>query len=269
MKTVWKIDGVNLNPESGEWQVSGETPPPTPASQKVSELRLLNRSGVVSRRLGWGEGSQRIVLDVLDGPVSTVESRAAALRTLLARARVLTRKEPGQPEMHVDVVKALVSEPVRLGPKFWRVEAVFSLAPFWRESSTVTSGGLLPSSSVVFDGWAGSTGDVVDAVVRLKGPFTRATVAQGGRDARFDVARSASQFLFFEPQSFRAWTGGASAWSPGSNRVLVEYGAGGPLTALTPGAGGVEVSVSGEGFVTSGDAAGRTQVSLRGGRYWL
>ena len=263
MTTTWFIDGVALD-QPGKWEVSALTMPATPASQTVAELRLPSRSGVVAKRLSWGTGTQRLSLLVFGG---VVEPRAAELRALLGRARVLTKREPGRSSLSVDAVSALVSDPVRVGVEAWRVEATLTLQPFWRETDTLTSPVVSPGS-VVFAQWAGSTGDVQDGILRVKGPLTKCSITGRG-GVSFERALTAAQYVYVDVSAFRAWySTSASAWTPTSTAVLLDYPASGPLV-LEPSAAGVALSMSGDGFVTTGTAAETTGITLRGGRYWL
>ena len=134
----------------------------------------------------------------------------------------------------------------------------------------VLSAAQTPPGALTFAEWAGCTGDVQDGVLRLKGPFTRCTVtAQDGSAITVDRPVSASQYVYVDVASMVAWlSSSASAWTPGSTRVLLDYPAEGPLR-LTPSSAGVVLTVSGVGFVTTGTTAETSAVALRGRKWWL
>lgn len=258
---TYLVDGKSLT-VAGRYVLDYASGLPASPQRRVTRLDRPRRSGVIVRKeSGWNPGSLSLVVTIFD------RADVPFVQALLARAGQITFEG-----RTAHVIEVGLSEPERVSIDAWRLSADFELQPFWRESSTLTSAALAPGAAVLFGDWEGSTGDIMDGVLRFKGPFTKLLVAHGGLDAHFDTARTASQYLFFSPTEFVAWTGSASAWnipSSMSSRVVVEYGAAGPLTALSPVAGGVEVSVTGEGFVLSGTTAEKTAVSMRGGRYWL
>ena len=256
------IDGTNLENAAKGWGVLFDTSPAMPAQQRSAVFSAWGSSRSVVARGGWEPGSQTLMLIVKGTATATVEANAAELVGVLSRARELTRVV-GSSRLSVGVQRVAVAEPERLTNSLWRVSAILSLDPFWSEPSTLTANSRGVPGMVVFPEWAGSTGDVVDGVLRFRGPFTSVVVvASDGSGLSFDFEATASQYVFVDVTGFRAWRGGASAWEPSANRVLLDYPVGGPLV-LSSSPDGVRFSVSGDGF------GKESAVVLRGKRWWL
>lgn len=254
--TAFIVDGVSLDHALGAWFLDHSTLLPAAPARRVSRLDLPHRSGVVTSDTGWGTGSLKVAVNVMswaDVPV---------VQSLLARARRVSREG-----RFAQVVEVQVSDPERVARDAWRLSADFELQPFWREAATLTSPATSPGA-VTFAQWAGSTGDVQDGILRVKGPLTRCSITGRG-GVSFERSLTAAQYVYIDVAAFRAWySTSATAWTPTATAVLLDYPASGPLV-LEPSAAGIALSMSGDGFVTSGTEAQRTGVTLRGGRYWL
>lgn len=266
------IDGADLDDSGRRWFLDFSALLPAVATRDVAKLRLPSRSGVTVRKLSWGEGSIKLSVNVPPQkafgvlPALPVEERTQQLQALLVRASLVTVVVDGK-SLSTAVTDVSISEPVRVGPRAWRLEATLTVQPFWREAATLTSPVMSPGS-VVFAQWAGSTGDVQDGVLRVKGPLTKCSIAGRG-GVSFERALTAAQYVYVDVTAFRAWySTSASAWTPTSTAVLLDYPASGPLV-LEPSAAGIALSVAGDGIVTSGTDEQRTGITLRGGRYWL
>ena len=260
MDRNWLVDGVPLDDPGGRWNILLASPPSTPSKRQVARLALANRSNVFSKRQGWGEGQQRFRL-VLRG--DDVEANADVLMGVLARAENLVSRI-GSRTRQAEVIEVTVAEPERVLVDYWRLEVVFSLQPFWSEANAITSAVKVIPGAVTFTEWAGTTGDVTDGILRVRGPLTRCSItAADGTGVSFEYALSESQYAFIDVAGFRGWRGGASQWSPSSNVVALDYPAGGPLV-LSPGADGVALSVTAEG--TDDQTSG---LVLRGRKWWL
>ena len=177
------IDGADLDDSGRRWFLDFSALLPAVATRDVAKLRLPSRSGVTVRKLSWGEGSIKLSVNVPpqrafgDLPTLPVEERTQQLQALLARASLVTVVVDGK-SLSTSVTDVNISDPSRMGPSAWRVEATLTLQPFWREAATLTSPVMSPGS-VVFAQWAGSTGDVQDGVLRVKGPLTKCSSATG------------------------------------------------------------------------------------------
>ena len=266
------VDDVDLDDSGRRWFLDFSALLPAVAARDVAKLRLPSRSGVTVRKLSWGESTLKVAVNVPPQkafgvqPVLPVEERTLLLRSILARAGSVTVTSDGR-TLSNEVVEVDVSDPVRVGVEAWRVGASLTLQPFWREVNTLTSPVVSPGS-VVFAPWASSTGDVQDGILRIKGPLTKCSITGRG-GVSFDRSLTAAQYVYIDVAAFRAWySTSASAWTPTSTAVLLDYPAAGPLV-LEPSAAGIALSFTGDGFVTSGTAAETTGITLRGGRYWL
>lgn len=262
---TYLIDGVSLDDPAGRWLLDAATLLPAAASRDVAKLRLNRRDGVVTRRLSWGEGSAQLRLNVLSGPapLQPVHARLRTLQSLLARAATLRLVD--DIDRSVAVTEADVSSPTRLGTDDWAIEATLTLQPFWRAGSLLTAPSVdVPAAGpVVFEQWAGTTGDLVDGILRLRGPFTRREVRALDSSGVIAVGTvTDAQYVFVDVANFRAWRGGSTAWTPTATAVALDYPAAGPLR-LYPSAGGVELALAGDGFGAT------TSIALRAHRYYL
>lgn len=263
------VDGTALDDVSKRWFIDSGTVLPASAQREVAQLRLARRDGVVHKRLSWGLGSVTVsvVVPPVAGfgtvPTSPVGTRVRAVQAILARAQVIRVED--DLVRTVEVVDVQVSEPARLGSGAWRVEAQFETQPFWRGSAVVTSPNTLVSEPgpVTFTGWADTTGDLVDGVVRVRGPFSRREIrAKDGSGVIIPASVTASQYVFIDVRSFTAWRGAASAWEPTATAIALDYPPAGPLR-LYPTGPGVELHVDGDGFNAD------SSVSLRAHRFYL
>lgn len=266
--TTFSVDGHNLDDPNRKWFVEYDTSLPNVPSLEVAQLKLPSRSGVVTRRLAWDVNSLKVSVIVPkprsfgDMPDTPAELRVRELQSLLARAREVAVTDDGVTRLG-EVVEVDVSEPARLSVSAWRVDATFTLQPFWVEDGNPVTQQKKDLEPAIFTRWAGTTGDVQDAIIQVRGPFTRLQIEQDGKTAIINGRATASQFLFFKPNTFRAWAAAFSLWEP-ANPILVpvDYGAGGPLTSIVPGVDGVRLNVTGDGFDGN-------MVALRGRKWWL
>lgn len=260
MKRNWLVDGVPLDDPDGRWNILLASPPATPSKRQVARLELANRSNVFSKRQGWGEGQQRFRL-VLRG--DDVEANADVLVGVLARAENLV-SQIGSRTRQAEVIEVTVAEPERVFADYWLLEVVFALQPFWSEDTVLTSASKLIPGNAVFAEWAGTTGDVQDGILRVRGPLTRCSIlAEDGRGLSFEYELTASQYAFIDPVTMTAWRGGSSQWTPSANLIPLDYPAAGTLV-LTPGSSGVALTVAAEG--TDDQTSG---LVLRGRKWWL
>ena len=264
------VDGVPLDDAGKRWFVDYATLLPGAAPRSVAKLKLPGRAGPIVARQGWGEGALRLVLDVppvgaFGGmPTGPVEERVATLQALLSRAESVSVSVDGGASRVAAVTDVQVSDPARLGVNAWQLQATLTLQPFWSEGAAILSAAKSPPGALVFTEWAGSTGDVVDGIMRVKGPLTELSViGSDGTGASLKTAVSSTQYLFINVATFQAWLStSATAWTPTTSRVLLDYPAAGPLR-LTPEDDGAHLTVTGAGFGTG------TEVRLRGKRWWL
>ncbi|KUF07195.1 hypothetical protein [Leucobacter sp. G161] len=260
--SVWLVDDVDLDDVWGRWAVDWGTAVPAPAQRRVSKLVLPNLDGAISRRQGWGSGAVNLTVSIYEAGASA-ESSAIFLAALFARAGTLTRVMADGTRRTAEVVDMLVAEPERLSLKFWRLRVQFETQPFWCEGAPVAEPALPVPGEVVFPRWAGTTGDVQDGVIRVKGPAESVKITgSDGRGLSFTHSLSASQYVFVDVRAFRAWRGGASAWAPTGTRVPLDYPPAGALR-LSPASDGLRLAVAGSGFTDD------SSITVRGAKWWL
>ena len=161
MRTEFWVDDVALDDPDWSWRLLVDMSLPANAARRSSGLTLFPRSGQVTAHGGWGLGTLTVALLVPDrgvnGAVGAAEARLATLIGVLARAASVSRVAPGMGRQTVDVTEVAVSAPAREG-RGWRVEATFTLQPFWVEVT-----GLVPLAvSVDASGvWVEGVSDVL------------------------------------------------------------------------------------------------------------
>lgn len=255
------VDGVAMDDPAERWYMHTNTLIPASAARDVAMLRLARRDGVVSKRLSWGTGTVRLALTVPPG--AAVNARVRELQSLLSRAQVVRHVD--DIDRSVDVVDVDVSDPIPVSYDFWRLQATLTVQPFWRAGSVLTSPTLIvpEPGTVTFTDWADTTGDLVDGVVRVRGPFSRREIrALDGTGVIIPESVTASQYVFIDVRSFTAWRGAASAWEPTATAIALDYPPAGPLR-LYPTGPGVELHVDGGGFNAD------SSVALRAHRFYL
>lgn len=266
------VDGVSLDDPQWRWRLLRATVLPGVGAVRVSELELPSLDGVIIDRQGFGPGVVSVSLLVPEAgvsggkPVEPVDVRLNRLQALLARARVLTRTPEGRPAASVEVIRVAISEPSRVGRARWQVDATLTVQPFWAEDAV-----LLPTQktgipgSVVFSDWLGATGDVVDGVIRVKGPLTRCAIVNpvNGSGVSFISSLSASQYVFVDTRAFQGWRATSAAqWEPSATPVPLDWPPVGRIR-LTPADVGLPLSVGGEGLTAA------SAITVRGKRWWL
>lgn len=267
VNTQYLVDGVDLDDEKWRWRLLRATLLPAVATRRVSHLEVPRRDGVYVRRGGWSTGSLKVSILVPDegihGATGSVELRLNQLQALLARASHIHKQSAGMPLLRVDVLGVEISTPAESeGRRGWTVEAVFELQPFWFQGDPVVSKAVSIPGNIVFPEWSGTTGDLQDAIVRVRGIGTQfSLVAPDGTGASFRYTLGGGSFVFIDVAAFRAWFGSSSQWTPNSTPVLVDYPPEGPLR-LSPTSEGICLSVAGEGL----DGA---QLTLRASKWWL
>ena len=256
------IDGVALDDAAERWYLHAATLLPAAASRDVATLRLARRDGVVTRRLSWGLGTARIALTIPSG-AQPASASVRTLQSLLARATTLRYVD--DIDRSVDIVDVAVSDPSPVSHDTWRLEATLTVQPFWRAGSPLTSPTVsVPAAgTVTLTQWAGTTGDLVDGILRLRGPFTRREVrALDGTGVIVVGTFTDAHYVFVDVANFRAWRGVSTSWAPTATPVALDYPPAGPLR-LYPSAAGVELALAGDGFGAT------TSVQLRAHRYYL
>ena len=259
----WLVDGVALDDPLERWLVEWETMVPAPGAQRVAQLELPTRNGVIAKRQGWGVGSVDLSLGVLPTARVSVAENAQTLVALLASARIVSRRV-GDLVVSGAVVSSVVEAPERLSTEeAWVVKCTLTVQPFWWADDVMTSQGRRIPGTVEFIEWADTTGPIQDAIVRVGGPCSVVLIeGSNGSGASFQADLAKGEFVFIDVARFVAWQGTGTDWEPTDQPVFLDYPPGGPLV-LFPTSSGVALTVSGGGFTLD------SSVSIRGRRWWL
>lgn len=262
---TWLADGAYLDDPDGRWFVNDATTWPSGAARRVSTLELPRRNGVTVRKQGWGTGTVKLGFYVHGDSVELHDPNLGALESLLARAGTLTFRNSDRTRS-ADIVKVELSDPEILSdPRWSKLEATVTTQPFWQGADIVTSADQVMTVGVLaFTEWAGCTGPVSDAVLRLRGPFDQLVLTgSNGSSLRVLNAVSAGSFIFVDLASFSAWSGAAGQWSPSAATVAIDYGPGGPLQFEPTSRGEFALTIAATGLTAS------SAIAVRGRKWWL
>lgn len=262
---TWLADGVFLDDPDGRWFVNDSTTWPSVPARRVSTLELPRRNGVTVRKQGWGTGSVKLGLYVHGDGAEAVDPNLDVLEALLSRANEVTFRNADRTRT-VEVVRVELSEPEILDDVSWsKLEVTLTVQPFWCGDSVITSTDrVLVVGELTFSEWAGCSGPVSDAVLRLRGPFDQLVLTgANGSSLRVLNAVASGSFVFVDLASFSAWSGAAGQWSPSSTQVAIDYGPGGPLQFEPTSKGDFVLAVEATGL-TAGSA-----IAVRGRKWWL
>ena len=266
-RSYWLDDVVPLNDSEGRWFLDHFTQLPAPAYRRSMLVQAPGMDGGIPVDQGAGTGTVTVSLFVTEKPGDAGRS-LYTLQALLAGARTISRLDDGWAQT-ADIYSVVLPEPQWLGQGAIRVQAVFTIAPFWRatgdpvEASPLTSTGTAPLA--VFDG---CTAPLVDAVVRVSGPYGWCHLTNGDTGLLLDTSLASGRHTFVDLASWQAWeSASANAWTkPTAGLSVPDYPAGGPLK-LSPQfhVGGFSTMLT----VNAGNTGPNFAVTARAGRWYL
>lgn len=267
MQTV-RVDGVDLRQRDQGWYLTWGTRLPAPASQQVVHVSTPYMDGVIPTRQGWRLGRVNLEL-IVRGTDENMRARVSRLVMLLANARTVTTVE-GRQELTAKVVESQVGEPDWSALGSVKLTAQLTVAPFWSDGEKVTQARPLGTGKTVvrFPAFAGCTGRLMDAVVKVRGvqgSFTVTDRVSGRSWKQVKSDASGREFVF-------------DTAHPKFVEDEVEFGKAGPLrvypawsdAVFPPGADAL--SIDGSEVVLEVEAANVTrdaQITLEGTKWFI
>ncbi|MEV0149678.1 MULTISPECIES: hypothetical protein [unclassified Nonomuraea] len=247
MSATYFLDGVPLDHPAGCWRLKkGTKRRPLPGVRSVN-LSVPGRVGDLPV-LGLDHEATTLALaftvypHTLSGAVGgaeQMEHNLEALGALLGtRHRLMTLKwVTGSIVRVADVTVEATSDPEYFpGAALARLTAVVKVpGVYWRDEADTTWTGTLPGAGQLVTPLAGSTGPIVDALLRITGPAVQPSVtdvATGGKVAYTDTVQ-AGQHLLIDCGQLRASVVTTDTWDlTGGTDVTGKIQATGPGSAF-------------------------------------
>ncbi|WP_126893396.1 hypothetical protein [Microbacterium sp. HSID17254] len=253
------MNGIPLdNPDLG-WVFRPRSMPYSALEASSDELRVAGRDGYVATPVTLSAPLMPLVVNT---PPSGWE---ALLALFTARQLVLTRDD--EPDVQVSA-RLKGAGPDHVFARNEWIDATFIVElteVYWRGKTVTTESAPLDAASITLEVFAGLSGSVGDALVRVQGPATgvRVTDASGAWVAMPDT--TAGQWVRFDSRTGRCFRTTADAWSGGTDvSGLVDFGGPRGNFEVTPVlAPGNPASRTGRLTVTSATRAGAV-IAVRG-----
>lgn len=269
---VWAIDGVELDDPKGRWRIEHASKVPAGANRRVTMLDVPARDGSIAVRQGVGTGTVSLTLAVF-GERADLDARRSALVSLIQQARKITWSPAPDRRISTTVLQSAVSDPERRGTTALLIQASITTSPYWKEPNTAIS---LPQTlaagyRVTFPEFAGSTGRLDDAWMRITGP-TKSLTLTSERDAtglHLNRAVNAGEYVFVDLARFVGYKSSRdSDWGlSSSEQIGLDFPVGGPLQiwpmVTDPEKSQVSLVVGGSGFTSA------SKVSIRASRSFV
>lgn len=264
------VDGMSLDDPAGRWRLEQATRSPSVAVRRRAQLDLPMRDGTIPVLQGWGTGTVLVSVlvrptrpDGSAGDVAQLEDNRRALVALLAQAGTVGFSTDTTVRS-VQVADVAISDPVDHGRQGMIIQATFTVQPFWAEGTTpVVSAPAFAVPQIVFPEFAGCTGTLQDAVIRLTGPFGRMALACAGTGLIVG-ALPAGQCRYVDLAAWSMWdTASSTQWTPAGATSQPDWPAGGMLALRADPAAQLAVTVDVAGQTTA------TQVGVRARRWFL
>ncbi len=247
MGATYILDGVPLDHPAGCWRLKkGTKRRPLPGVRSVN-LSVPGRAGDLpvlgldheATTLGLALTVYPYTPSGVDGGAQQMEHNLEALGALLGvRHRLLPLKwVTGSIVRVADVTVEAVAEPEYFpGAAMARLTAVVKIpAVYWRDEADATWEGTLPGAGQIVTPLAGSTGPIVDAVLRVTGPAVQPAVtdvATGGTVAYTGTVQ-AGEHLLIDCGSLTAAIATTDTWDQfGGTDVTGDINATGPGSAF-------------------------------------
>lgn len=206
---MYSIDGVSL--EAGDWVLRAPTQPLSELVAQRQSVTVPGRHGVIPG-LPWAFSPL-----VLTFVVQTPRDAYEALLALFTHGSLLSLT--AAPD-RVTAFELLSTSYSGYGPADAVIDASFVVRipeVFWRDATeSTTSLVTLSSASVNADAWAGTSGIITDAIVRVKGPFSGLQVLSGGSWFTYPDAVASGSYLRFHSDTGRTFLTTSNTWSGGT-----------------------------------------------------
>lgn len=274
--STYEIDGVGLDDARHRWRLEKDTRLPAGASWRVATIDLPQRDGVIPVRQGADVGQVGLSVAVLRGGADNAEldRRVSVIHAVMTGARQLTWLPTSGGARVVNVVEAVMADPIERGPAGVQVQGVLTVDPFWREvdSVTTTSPVVPPTSGAPLrlTELAGSA-PVADAIIRIRGPLSSMWIeADDGTGVRLGESVDAGAYLYVDVGSWRAYTSSSPDFPADGVFYPLDYPPGGRLRMGQARSGADPMDMcpvlrmGGTGIV-----GGQTTIAVRGSRWWM
>lgn len=212
---TYLIDGQPLDDPTLNWVLRAVSKPLPTLEFSRHDLVTAGRDGVLPGMPVTVE-APTIALTV-----QTPRENLPTLIALAARGSYLTDSARPSQRVHYELVQA---EPTGYGPENAVVEARLVLRypqVTWRDTTlTTTPATTLTAASITVPGlFPGTSAEIPDALIRIKGAATGVQVTDAGSGSWFTYAAplSASEYLRFDSATGRAWITTTDTWTGGTD----------------------------------------------------
>lgn len=202
---TYKLDGVNLTDAAGRFWLDMKTGVRVFPGVRRSGMVLPGRDGVESGLSPTFEPSQVALSLIVTGASNTAfMANLEFLYGLLGqRNRLLPLEhevDAAAADRHADVQIKTVSEPEVINTRTARITVVMECpGVFWRAQTSVDSSVTMTASTVTaaLTNHAGTTGTITDAIIRVKGAISGATITDpvSGHSITLTGALTATEYV--------------------------------------------------------------------------
>jgi hypothetical protein len=256
---TYTLDGVPLIDASGRFWLDNTTGVRILPARRNAALTLPGRDGVVADLNPTFEpGGVSLSVVVTGATYSLFNANLEFLYGLLGqRGRLLPLMHvlPVGGNRYIDIQVVSASEPETLGPRTARIKVLATAPdPFWRDSGILDSTLPLTATATtgILTGHAGATGTIDDALIRVQGGLSAATLTDPvtGDFIKVTAALTATEYIIIDTVNWTAKKVTTDTWTGGTDvSASVDSSRGyGPMLMLNPdfstGAGRVRLTVS-------------------------
>ncbi|WP_461031166.1 hypothetical protein [Trueperella pyogenes] len=266
----YSVDGISLHSPGQGWALEAATQLAPGVSRDTTIVTAPFMDGAEGVRGGYGLGkvSVSVAVHVEDLERDGLQRSVSRLVALLADARNIVCHDAGI-DLKKTVIRSTVSDPVMLSPWDAKVHAIFDVAPFWVEGVPRVGRGVpLRVGRVRLPEFDDATGKIVDAVIRLTGPFSMVELADHHGGGLIVGGAERGESIFVDLHAWRSWkTRDPEAWEKPKETGFPEFPAGGRLE-LVPLFTGQMVTTSLEVKRATG-VDKHSLLTVRGSRWWM
>ncbi|MEW6963046.1 hypothetical protein [Trueperella pyogenes] len=263
------VDGFSLRQRKEGFFLDEGTVLPAVAKQNTFLVTAPFMDGAVPVRAGFDSGRVVVSIVVRGEDEAVLAGRVSMLVGRLSLAKEVTRVD-GDNSRCVQVLEVDVAEPAwSAGFRSVKLKASFKVAPFWVEGVPRVGRGVpLRVGRVRLPEFDDATGKIVDAVIRLMGPFSMVELADHHGGGLIVGGAEHGESIFVDLHAWRSWkTKDPEAWEKPGETEFPEFPAGGRLE-LVPSFTGQMVTTSLE--IKRAVGTGKeSSLTVRGSRWWM